>query len=260
MDRYYCSSDARGTRKLVVNVDDDYRISHQSENYGTVYNRTYEKGYFAALWRKVEQPLLEAILRRLGGLDRRCLDFATGTGRIANAAAAFFGEIVAVDVSESMLACATVPENVCLRCLDITKQDLGEVFDVVTAFRFFLNAEGTLRRDALAAIHRHLRNEGRLVCNIHMNSSSPAGLAYRLLNRAVGRTIQNTINLREFAGLLLGAGFVIEETVAYGFLVRPGPFAPGLCESLIEPVERVSKTLKIPGRFAQNFIVVARKQ
>ena len=72
----------------------------------------------------------------------------------------FFGTVVGIDVSEAMLMCASVSENVTLYCIDITKVSLAETFDVVTAFRFFLNAEDSLRREALRAIYRRLREGG----------------------------------------------------------------------------------------------------
>lgn len=238
----------------------DYRMTHQLAGYGVHYDRNYRSGYYAALWRKIEKPLIEDLLRPIGGPDRNCLDFACGTGRITNVAATFFGEVVGTDISEPMLACARVPENVRLRRIDITKKHLGETFDVVTAFRFFLNAEDALKREALLAIHRHLRDRGWLVCNIHMNASSPAGVAYRMVNRIFRRTIQPTLGLDQFTKFLLEAGFAVYDTRAYGYLVRPARFMPGLCEAVIEPTEKISKALKIPARFAQCFVVVARKR
>ncbi len=257
-------SDPGLARRLTLQVgdthSDDYRMSHQSAGYGVYYNRTYQSGYYAALWRKIEKPLIENILRGIGGPDRKCLDFACGTGRITNIAAPFFGEVVGTDVSESMLACARVPENVRLRRVDIIKKHLGETFDVITAFRFFLNAEDALKREALLAIYRHLCDRGWLVCNIHMNASSPVGLAHRIVARIIQRPVQNTLDLDQFTKLLLEAGFAIDDTMAYGYLVRPGRFMPGLCEAMIEPTEKACKALKIPARFAQNFLVVARKR
>ena len=65
-----------------------------------------------------------------------------------------------VDVSEAMLARACCPGNVRLQHIDMTRHFLGETFDVVTAFRFFLNAEPLLREQALQAIRNHLTEGG----------------------------------------------------------------------------------------------------
>jgi SAM-dependent methyltransferase len=132
-------------------------VSHQAVDAGIHYDKTFDAGYCAALWQKIEKPLLESILHPLGGRERTSLDFACGTGRITRVTAMFFGTVVGIDVSEAMLMCAPVPENVTLYCIDITKVSLAETFDVVTAFRFFLNAEDSLRREALRAIYRRLR-------------------------------------------------------------------------------------------------------
>jgi predicted TPR repeat methyltransferase len=102
------------------------RASHQSADIVADYVSTFEVGHCAALWRKVEQPLLESILRRLGGPERKSLDFACGTGRIAKVAALFFGSVVGVDVSEAMLLAASVPDNVTLLCVDVTKVPLEQ--------------------------------------------------------------------------------------------------------------------------------------
>ena len=142
---------------------DDYRSSHATTGAVTDYIRTYEAGYYAALWRRIERPLVEATLRELGGPQRRCLDFACGTGRITAVAADHFAEVVGVDVSALMLASAPGADNVRLQQIDITKQSLGDTFDVVTAFRFFHNAEQRLRREALETLRKHLKRDGRLV-------------------------------------------------------------------------------------------------
>ncbi|WP_292855073.1 methyltransferase domain-containing protein [Mesorhizobium sp.] len=180
--------------------------------------------------------------------------------RITNIAAGLFGEVVGVDVSRSMLACAQVPDNVRLRHIDMTTEPLDETFDVVTAFRFFLNAEDRLKRDALRAINHQLKAEGRLVCNVHMSATSPIGLVCRLLNRLFGRTIRNTLSEARFSELLAASGFVVETVIPYGYLPRPGNLLPRLCEALMGPFEKASRSLRVSGRLAQHFLVVAKKR
>ncbi|CDX46487.1 conserved hypothetical protein [Mesorhizobium sp. ORS 3359] len=237
----------------------DYRLSHAAQGYGARYIETFQTGYYGALWEKVEKPIVEEVFRSTGGSDLRCLDFACGTGRITNVAARFFGSVVGVDVSAPMLAWAKPCNNVCLRLIDITNQPLNERFNVVSAFRFFLNAEDDLRRQTLLAIREHLVDGGRIVCNIHLNATSPAGLASRLLNTVVGRTKYCTLSVDRMEELLAGAGFLVEKVIPYGFLPRPGRFAPGLCAAFVGPVETMSRALRMPGRLAESFIVVAAK-
>lgn len=241
-------------------VSHDYRTSHCAPGYGAQYNKTHESGYYGALWEKIEKPLILDVLRPMGGAGRNCLDFACGTGRIAKVAAGLFGEVVGVDVSKSMLDCAQVPPNVRLLHIDMTTQPFGETFDVTTAFRFFLNAEDQLKRDALKAINEHLKDGGRLVCNVHMNATSPIGLASRLINRLFGRTIRHTLSAAKFKELLTASGFLVEEMIPYGYLPRPGNLVPRVCEALMEPFEKASRTLHVPGQLAQHFLVIAKKR
>lgn len=240
-------------------VSDDYRVSHSAPGYGAHYNKTHQSGYYGALWERIEKPLILDVLRPMSGADRKYLDFACGTGRIVNVAAGLFGEVVGADISRSMLDCAQVPPNVRLLHIDMTRQPLGETFDVITAFRFFLNAEDQLKRDALKAIDEHLKDGGRLVCNVHMNATSPIGLVSRLLNRLSGRTIRHTLSAAKFNALLIASGFLVEDVIPYGYLPRPGSLLPGVCEVLMEPFERASRTLRLPGQLAQHFLVIAKK-
>ncbi|ANN57879.1 SAM-dependent methyltransferase [Mesorhizobium loti NZP2037] len=247
-------------RSLEGSAYTDYRSSHQKPGYGTDYAETFRSGYYAALWSRIERPLVEGILSPLGGPVRCCLDFACGTGRVAAVAGPLFGEVVGVDVSQSMLACARVPGNVKLVKADLTVAPLSKRFDVVTAFRFFLNAEDTLKRDALSAIHEHLNDGGLLVSNIHMNATSPMGLVYRFLNRFQGRVVRSTLSIHAYRQMLVSNGFVVERVIGYGFLPRPGWLLPTLCEMLVGPVETICRRAGVPARFAQNFLVVARKR
>jgi SAM-dependent methyltransferase len=238
---------------------DDYRNSHGTTGAVTDYIRTHEVGYYAALWRKIEKPLVQATLRELGGPQKKCLDFACGTGRITTVAADYFAEVVGVDVSAVMLASAPSADNVRLHQIDLTRQSLGDTFDVVTAFRFFLNAEPPLREEALEAIRKHLKQDGRLVCNIQMNATSPIGIASRIANRLPRSKQRNTASIDEQSVLLRSAGFIVERITPYGYLPRPGSLLPKLCEACIEPAERIAGALRVPARFAQQFLVVAKR-
>jgi cyclopropane fatty-acyl-phospholipid synthase-like methyltransferase len=244
----------------MVPCANDYRSSHATTDAVTDYERTYKSGYYAALWAKIERPLVETTLRALGGPDKKCLDFACGTGRIANVAAEHFAEVVGVDVSPAMLAQARCPDNVRLRQIDITRHSLSERFDVVTAFRFFLNAGPLLREEALEALREHLHDGGHLVYNVQMNATSPIGVALRVANRIPGLQLRNTMSIDEQNLLLRSTGFLVQEVVPYGFLPRPGSFLPRVCEACIWPVERIASALRVPERFAQQFLVVAKRR
>ena len=164
-----------------------------------------------------------------------------------------------MDVSAVMLASAPSADNVRLHQIDLTRQSLGDTFDVVTAFRFFLNAEPPLREEALEAIRKHLKQDGRLVCNIQMNATSPIGIASRIANRLPRSKQRNTVSVDEQSTLLGSAGFIVEQITPYGYLPRPGSLLPKLCEACLEPAERIAGALRVPARFAQQFLVVAKR-
>jgi SAM-dependent methyltransferase len=247
------------TTSSKLSTNGDYRSSHAGPDAGRIYSKTYEAGYYAALWNKIEKPLVATTLHSLGGSDRTCLDFACGTGRITNLATEFFGTVVGVDVSASMLSCASVAKNVRLFNIDLTRKSLGGTFDTVTAFRFFLNADQRLRTEALHAIREHLKEGGTLVCNIQMNATSPVGLACRVVNRLPWSQRRNTTSIDELSTLLSSAGFTIKQVTSYGYLPRPGYLLPKFCEVMVEPAERLALAIKVPARFAQQFLIVAQK-
>jgi SAM-dependent methyltransferase len=234
-----------------------YKDSHTASGYGRRYNRNYAAGYYAAVYREIETPLLQKIFASLSETRSSLLDFACGTGRITRIAAPYFSRVVGVDISKEMLDCARPvgAEEFMLR--DIIAKPLKESFEVVTAFRFFLNAEPDLRRQALDAIRKHLAPNGRLVCNIHMNSSSPMGYAYRLTRRLKLPT-HNTLSLAEFKRTLAESGFTVEQVHWYSVLPRPGHFLGGVLDRIVGPAERLFVRAGLRGRLAQSFLIVAR--
>ena len=231
-----------------------YTDSHASEGYGRRYVGTYSRGYYAAQWRAVEEPLLDRVLADVGGGS--CLDVACGTGRITGVARRHFRRVVGVDVSRSMLEQAPAWPGVEYRHADVTAASLGETFDVATAFRFFLKAEPELREAAIRAVHAHLNPGGRLVANIHMQASSPVGMMYRVQGALRGRAHQ-TLSVDAFSAFLHGHGFEVERVEFYGYCPRPGPALPDLMERLVPAVEKMGRVL--PDGTAQCFMVVARK-
>jgi hypothetical protein len=117
-----------------------------------------------------------------------------------------------------------------------------------------------LRREALEAIRKHLKRDGRLVCNIQMNAASPMGVASRIANYIPYSRMRNTMSSEEFSTLLNSAGFTVEHVTPYGYLPRPGRLLPRFCEVSIEPVERAARALRIPPRLAQNLLFVAKRE
>jgi predicted TPR repeat methyltransferase len=186
---------------------------------GESYDRAFrENPYRAVVW-GLEQKILDRILRRfLAGRPVRLLDFACGTGRVL----AFLEDRVTrstgIDISPVMLEVARrqVKKSTILE-VDLTQKDVlaAEQFDLVTAFRFFPNAEPPLRRDVMAAITRHLAPGGYVVFNNHLNTAS---LFYHLA-KVLARGESEGMSTAEVEDLVKGAGLRI--VAAYGIGLLP---------------------------------------
>jgi SAM-dependent methyltransferase len=240
---------------------ESYRGSHASEGYGGHYDLTYRQGYYFYQWEYLEKPLLEKVLAAVPGRESKAyLDFACGTGRIISVGAEFFHSATGVDISESMLREARVKVGTAeFIQRDITSEPLNRHFDVITAFRFFLNAEPQLSSAVLRELHALLNPDGLLITNIHMNSASVTGLAYRLRNKLTGRTVANVRSFADFSRELESHGFRITQVHWYSVLPRTGWRLGWLPKYFMKPVEAMAK--KVPGlaKFSQNFLVVCEK-
>ena len=124
---------------------------------------------------------------------------------------------VGVDVSESMLAVARrdAPDARFVEA-DLTRDDpiVGSEFRMITAFRFFPNAEPPLRAGAIQAIIRHLHPDGIFVFNNHLNTTSLMRRIGRFLGRLKGRSMSHD----EVVNMVEGAGLTIMRTYSLGLL------------------------------------------
>ena len=242
--------------------DVDYRQSHASRGYGAKYDRMYSSDYYAAQWREIEAPLLAAELERLRSMDKRTyLDFACGTGRVLGLAEKIFDAPVGVDISSAM---AERAEQACQKSeviypRDIVAEPLGRRFEVITAFRFFLNAEKDLRLAVLNRFAEMQEPGDYLVANIHVNSSSMLGLAYRAANK-VRKTKANVRSAAEAIQEVERAGYVVEKRINYSFWPRIGPWFGPLQGRMLTTVERIQRKLGLlPPTLAQSFMLICRR-
>lgn len=194
--------------------------------------QTYDEQEYAAdsygqiLW-QIEQSQLSAIMYALRAtlptID--LLDFATGSGRILSFLESMSDTSVGIEISESMAERARhrVSRSTVL-CRDITLPDtpIEGTYDVITAFRFILNAEPALRRLALLALRDRLRDQtSRLIFNNHGNLWSHKAILYPIhaLRRA-GKpaTSGNTMTHRQVMDLIESVGMRAERVYGCGVL------------------------------------------
>jgi SAM-dependent methyltransferase len=169
------------------------RYTERHKGRGRDYDETFSpevNPYRAMVWR-LEQRALNGVLRdHLVPGQITHLDFACGTGRILGHFREHVASATGVDVSSSMMEGArkAAPGAELIEA-DLSQQDvLGErVFDLITAFRFFPNAEPELRRAVFLVLARHLAPHGVLVFNNHKNRNSLRRRISRFLGREVAR-------------------------------------------------------------------------
>jgi SAM-dependent methyltransferase len=203
-------------------VKKHYRDQHASIKAAEEYDELYSSGTFDDWLWKYEKEYLAVLIAKylpLGGFDY--LDFACGSARILSTIEEHARMAVGVDVSFAMLQRA--PQRLrrsLLLCADpiATSCIRDRTFDLVTAFRFFLNAEPGLREGALRLIHRVLREEGLLVFNVHGNKWSPRMPAVIFRRALLGHRNVNHISVRQVWRMLDRNGFRVVEWAGFGLL------------------------------------------
>ena len=235
----------------------DYRESHlhKGADYDEGLSLDNFNGYMAAHEKKI-LPKMSAKWFPNG--IPRYLDFACGTGRVTQFFETIADEPYGVDVSEKMLGVArTKCKKTTFVLQDLTEQPLGvPLFDVISAFRFFGNAQNDLRHAAMKAICSNLKEGGYLVFNNHRNTSTVHGM----ITRCSGQKPPGQFSHTCMKKLLSDHGLVIRQLYGVGFwLFRFKFFEPRILNSsigkMLEPISR----LPLIARFCPDYVVVAQK-
>lgn len=237
--------------------EDSYRFSHADPAKGMQYDAHYrEDPWTAFLWRR-EQIVLDEILSGASGI-RCALDFACGTGRITSFLAERVDDVTGVDVSESMLSQARtrVPSASLLR-VDLTSGDhplMSRRFDLITSFRFFVNAEDSLRRAAMSALSGLLAPGGTIVFNNHHHIGSPYIRTVRAAELARGRPYRS-MSRAEMEELAESAGLRIDSIHSVGVVHIPK------VRLSVATLDRLEESLRHrrAGRLAEDLIAVCSK-
>lgn len=167
-------------------VTADYTSSHAGR--GADYDDNFRQLPFRRLLWDLERIALSDLLGSTGA--RQVVDLACGTGRITEVISNQLpgADVIGVDVAETMLSRARerVPAAR-FECADVRR--LAELVpdgtaDLVTAFRFFANADQPLRAAATEAVAAAVRPGGYVLLNNHRNFWSPSYLVRRMRSRA----------------------------------------------------------------------------
>lgn len=237
-----------------------YEESHQApgkgESYETYYSSDPEMQY---LWRQ-ECRVLERVLEEyFRGQPPHLLDFACGTGRIASFLESRVASSYAVDISDSMLDIARkkLTRTNLFKVNLIKERPFPEKsFNLITAFRFFLNAEPELRLAALRALEPLLAEGGCFVFNIHQNLHSLYYWPSHLYARIRHIPPDVTLSIGECDAILRQVGLRIERVYPVGLLHIP---KLRFSDSMRERVDGVAMRSISLGRMSDSPIIVARR-
>lgn len=183
------------------------------------------RSWSTLLW-ALEQETLTALLNRRDFVPNRdrYLDFACGTGRVTQHIAPHFQSTVGVDISQPMLneACRRLPSAKFVQGDVIADPSLATGnFDLVTSFRFLLNADPPDRPAALKWLRSQLRDaSSRAIVNNHSNLWTHKAITHSLRQlKSRGRSVTgNVLSHRQMVALVRDAGFSVESVHGMGHL------------------------------------------
>jgi SAM-dependent methyltransferase len=239
-----------------------YRDSHKYSEKGAEYEAYYqERPWQRFLWLREQMVLLKILDKYFKGKDVHLLDFACGTGRITGLLEHRVKTSTGVDVSPSMLAVARekLARTEIIEA-DVTADNVlrDRKFNLITAFRFFVNAEPVLKVSAIRALAGLLADDGCFVFNNHQNYGSPwikVQCLWRRLKRSDG--VFNVMTVGQMKKLVEGVGLEVVELYPVGFLNPPKIRVP---ERLRDAVEGIAGRCRLLSRFSESPIAVCKRR
>jgi len=238
-----------------------YRDSHKASDKGFVYDQHYDMVPWQVFcWSREQKVLSEILAKYYESRDIHLLDFACGTGRITNFLETRVTTSTAVDVSSSMLDVARKKlSHTQILEGDITSGPLlkGEKFNLITAFRFFLNAEPQLRLAVIKSLAELLSEDGYLVFNNHRNVRSLWVKLLYMYNRIRHpEGMFNVMTLKQIRELTASAGLEIEAVYPVGFFHLP---KIPVSQRLTGIIEDICCKFKYMAQFSESPIVVCKR-
>jgi ubiquinone/menaquinone biosynthesis C-methylase UbiE len=235
------------------------------------YDRTTQSRHITLIY-ELEKEVLNGLLLRINSREKTVMDFACGTGRWTQVLEDHFKEVTGVDVSSEMIALA---RQKCKKAefivTDITsdmvdKKLENRQFDVITAFRFYKNAEQELRQAATEAVPKYLKKNGLFIFDLHLNTFSFMGILASIIRFLKVRKILGvstltvrTISLGDIKRLFENSPFEIIDYYGTGLLPGRSDYTI-LPANLLYRVETFFTKRRILRSFSYNILVVARRK
>ena len=202
----------------------------------------------------IEKKILDKFL--LNSINLEYLDFAGGTGRILNYLQKKCKKKYLIDSSRKMVEHAKSK----IKDVNYIDKDFNEItnfdqkFDLITAFRFFPNAEPLLREKAMKFISEHLKKDGYLILNNHKNFWSVPFFFKRLTFRSDGFGFTH----KDIQSLLRRNNLKIVDFYSCGLFIQveKGKFIPW---SLVKKLENFFHKFLHKSRLGYNVLYLIKK-
>jgi len=246
---------------LSKKIEIDYRKSHIGKNKVSFYeSNIYDKSsYDTAIWKIEKNYLIKFIEKYLRGVEINYLDFACGTGRIISFLETKVNRSFGIDVSKDMLELAKnkVTNSEFIQG-DISKEPslIKGKYNLITSFRFFLNAQDTLRHKILDVLYKKLSKDGIFILNIHGNKFSLRFFSV-FLRKYIFRQTVNQLSFWEMKNILTEHNFKIIDFCGIGFITtKLYRLVP---DRLFNIVDSILRKIGFLNYFAVNLILVCKK-
>lgn len=241
----------------------DYRYSHTAPDKGIDYETTFSIfNYRKYIWDWEKEILKKISFKYFSNKnDIKYLDFACGTGRIISFLEKDMSESIGVDISDSMINIArTNVKNSKIIKVDLTKDNIFKenYFDLITSFRFFLNAQPELREEALNVLSKILKDEGYFVFNIHLNKTSIYSRIIHLIRKIAHLDYEiKSMSIEQASQMVEKAGLEIMTTFHFAVfpILKENTKIP---ISAIDPFEKFISKVPFLRYFSRYIIFVCK--
>lgn len=215
----------------------------------------------------LEKEVLDKFFNNLGSMDKVLMDFACGSGRWTQYLETKFDNVLGVDVSEEMIRYA---RQKCSRArfivTDITTNDeIKGQFDVITAFRFYKNAEQKLREGATQNLVKYINNDGYFIFDLHLNTWSVMGIMASTMKLLridklfkISPLTVRTVSLNDIKPILKENNLEIVDYFGMGLLPSRSNYLI-LPRRWLHKFESFLMRRKFFRRNAYNLLVIAKK-
>ncbi|MFW6025680.1 MAG: class I SAM-dependent DNA methyltransferase [Candidatus Woesearchaeota archaeon] len=221
-------------------------------------NKEYHKhSYYSLIW-ELEKEILFKEISNFSKSHIDYLDFACGTGRVISFLENYVATSIGVDISKNMLnAAENKVKTSKLIQRDIIKNPLNQKFDVITSFRFFLNAENNLRKGVLKEIKKMMKTDSIFIFSIHGNKYSFRCFTFLLNSILFGKKL-NQMSYFDVVELLDKEGFVILNYYGLGFLPK-FLYRLKIFNKILFSIDKMLAKINILRMFSHNLIFVVKK-